>query len=77
VDDRARIGEQEAVVVDRRHLAERRSGTKAGIRIADADALELEIEALFAQKPQQFSYERRYDRPIDYHHDILLIPARA
>ena len=58
LDDRARIGEQEAVVVHRGHFAERRRSLKPRVGIADPDALQLELDSLFTQIPKQFPNER-------------------
>jgi hypothetical protein len=56
-----------AVVVHRGHLAERRGGLETRIRIAEPDALQLEVDPLFAQIAEQFAHEGRYHRPIDNH----------
>src|SRR3546814_7699929 len=60
LDDRARIGEQEAIVVHRGHLAERRGGAEARVGVADADALQLEFDPLLAQIAEQLAHERRH-----------------
>src|SRR3546814_11742922 len=72
VDDRARIGEKEAVVVHRRHLAERRGRLESGVGVADSHPLQLEIDPLLTQIAEQLPHERRHHRSIDYHHPLPL-----
>src|SRR3546814_14114363 len=63
----SRIGEQEAIVVHRGHLAERRGGAEARVGVADADALQLEFDPLLAQIAEQLAHERRHHPPVNDH----------
>src|SRR3546814_18926356 len=77
MDDRARIGQQEPRIVHRRHLAERRGSPESWVGIADRDALQFEPDPLLAQIAEQFPYERRPYRSIDYHHPFPLRTGRV